>query len=141
MNFVTTWYKAGSPVITAPPAVPVPVPQRNEPFYILQAFDQLNAQYNAAQAWVNALTARVTAVQNAVSGGNLNNYAALLYQQQPNDAAQFDIILGLAAAVGIATAGPALITAATAIWLTPVQTALQTFTTTYQATLHAAGRV
>jgi hypothetical protein len=140
MNLLCNFKFSGAPVIVAA-VVATPVPERNELFYILREFDNLNLRFNEAKAWVDSLTARITAVENAVSGNTLIDFAAFSYQRETTDQRQYEIILDLCAAASIATVGPALLARATALWLTPLQSALQTYSATWQAQLKAAGRI
>lgn len=111
---------------------------------ILNDWNALQLQLAAAQNLVNDANTRLTALSNAVSGGSVAAFVAGRYSQVTAYGDRMELIREWCAASAMATAGPALVTALTAAYLTPVQTAVTNFSATYAAQLaqlHAMGKI
>ena len=144
MNLISAFLLAGAPATPAYPGPTLPTfiyETGTSATTIVNYWGTLNSNVMAAQESINLLTANLSALETAVSNGSLAAYAALQLSQVPPGASQQEIILQTAAAYSLATAGPAILTAATAQWLTPLATALAAFQAAHTATLHAAKRI
>ena len=138
MNLLADFFNFGAPPV---PATPSYTAGMTDKIAIINAFNEYNAQYISANNFITDLTAKLSALETAVSGGTFATFAASRLQWSGPGANYMDVIHQHAAISYIGTSGPLLLTAATALYLTPVQTRLQNFTTAYQTTLHAAGLV
>jgi mannosyltransferase OCH1-like enzyme len=76
-------------------------------------------------------------VANSVAGGanSLAAFAACRYGQVASTNDQMELVRQFTEASAMASTGPTLLAAVTAAYLTPIQTAVQNFTTTYQSGL------
>lgn len=144
MNLISAFLAAGAPATPtySGPTLPTFIYQTGtSATAIINYWDSLNNSVMAAQTAINALTANLSALETAVGNGSFAAFAASQLAQVSDAASQNEIILQTAAAYSLATAGPAILTAATAQWLTPLATALATFQAANTVALHAAKRI
>jgi hypothetical protein len=113
-----------------------------EPLLIKNAWQIINQRFLDAQNFVNALTATLSNLETAQANGTLDRCAAaMLNGQSANGAGFAQTIIEHAALSNIATGGPLLLAAATALYLTPAQTTLTEFESTYETVLHRYGLI